>query len=159
MLFLKGRSGKKQETKGSSALAIPTPPLAGMEYAEIPDIPDPVPISTIHKQLTMLVQEAKCERMEFALPLIESLRMTLALDHATGATPPGTLTAKSWLGLLNQWENQLTQLPERQRRFSKSFFRDLASRLEKEASPLFPILLELVEMLEMASPGGLVVRN
>ena len=102
---------------------------------------DPNPI------LDMLSQETKSERMEFALPLIESMRVSFALNKTMGDTPPGTLTVQGWMGLLSRWERILAEMPPRRIHFSIDFFREILDRKELGQSPIGAVLEQLLEMM------------
>ncbi len=104
----------------------------------------------VHDKLRLMLTLAKTERMDFALPLIEAMQMALALDHASNNAPPGALTVKGWIGLLNNWENQLKLLRPRQLVFACTFFREIPEQMEFRNTPLVPMVQELVDIMELA---------
>ncbi|MBF0158665.1 MAG: hypothetical protein HQL58_04010 [Magnetococcales bacterium] len=124
--------------------------LAGRGEGRSADVSVPMTASEIQEKLQLLMTAARTERLEFALPLIEVIQMALALDHAASNTPPGTLTVKGWISLLNNWENQLRSLRRRQIGFSRDFFHEMTERIEFRNTPLVPMIQELVDMMAMA---------
>lgn len=102
----------------------------------------------IDTSLNRLTEEARLERLEWAVPLIEAMQTILAVEQAAYQTPPGTLTVKGWIGLLNRWESQLGQTRKRQIFFAKPFFQDAWERSENDQSPLAPVLHELVVLMD-----------
>ncbi|OSM04962.1 hypothetical protein [Magnetofaba australis] len=117
---------------------------AGQETAA--HAPVAADVQTVRKLLSDLQTQAVDERLECAVPLIESLRLSLALDRASASTPPGALTVKGWMSLLNGWESHLEKMRQRQINYSKSFFEEAVEEAELGASPLAPMLQQLVEM-------------
>ncbi|MEO5377432.1 MAG: hypothetical protein H7832_06580 [Magnetococcus sp. DMHC-6] len=99
------------------------------------------------QHLHQLIQEAKMERLECALPMIESLNKALTLEYTANGAPPGTLTVEGWFSLLNRWERQILTLTPRQLQYTKEFFQDLLPRFEKLDSPLTSILGQLALIL------------
>ncbi|MBF0625872.1 MAG: hypothetical protein HQL82_13815 [Magnetococcales bacterium] len=104
----------------------------------------------IHESLRVLVGSAQRERLEWMVPLVETLQMALALDRAKSGAPPGTLTVKGWMTLLNNWEKQLGAMPARQLDFGKDFVLEACDKATNHRSPLAPILRELGELMAKA---------
>ncbi|MBF0425199.1 MAG: hypothetical protein HQL66_05225 [Magnetococcales bacterium] len=104
--------------------------------------------TAVHDTLRALLGNAKKERLECMVPLIETLQMALALDRTKSGAPPGTLTVKGWLALLNSWEKQLQVMQPRQLGFSKSFVQEAFDKVTLEKSPLTSPLRELLTMME-----------
>ncbi|MBF0136983.1 MAG: hypothetical protein H7833_09415 [Magnetococcus sp. DMHC-1] len=102
----------------------------------------------VHETLRGFLGNAKRERLECMVPIIETLQVALALDRAKGGAPPGTLTVKGWLALLNSWEKQLQSMQPRQLLFGKSFVQEAVDKVTLEKSPLVPIMRELMHMME-----------
>lgn len=106
------------------------------------------PTMTAEEGIRRLIQEARLERLEWALPLIESMQICMTADRTTSRTLPGAMTVQNWIGLLNRWENQLSQTRKRHIFFAKPFFEDALERSEADNSPLTPILQELVSLMD-----------
>ena len=104
----------------------------------------------IHEKLRLLLTMAKTERMDFVIPMIEAMQMSLALDHASHNAPPGTLTVKGWIALLNNWENHLKTMRTRQIDFACEFFREISEQMAFRNTPLVPMVQELVDIMEIA---------
>ncbi|MBF0152228.1 MAG: hypothetical protein HQL64_00575 [Magnetococcales bacterium] len=104
--------------------------------------------NAVHDTLKGFLSNAKRERLECMVPLIETLQMALALDRTKGGAPPGTLTVKGWLSLLGSWEKQLQGMQPRQLVFGKSFVQEAFDKVTLEKSPLAPLLQELMNMME-----------
>ncbi|MBF0176328.1 MAG: hypothetical protein HQL63_05700 [Magnetococcales bacterium] len=104
----------------------------------------------VHDTLRGFLSNARRERLECVVPLIETLQVALALDRAKGGAPPGTLTVKGWLTLLNSWEKQLQGMQPRQLLFGKTFVQEAVDKVTLDKSPLLPILQELMHMMETA---------
>lgn len=98
--------------------------------------------------LDHLSREARTERLDFALPLIEAIRVAFALDQTMGNAPPGTLTVQGWLGLLQRWELLLEEMAPRRIHFAVGFFRELLQRGELERLPMGAVLVQLVALME-----------
>ncbi|HIJ84771.1 MAG: hypothetical protein HW380_3674 [Magnetococcales bacterium] len=94
-----------------------------------------------------LSREAKAERLECAVTLMESLVSALS-RHNTASVPPGFLTVDGWLSLLNQWETVLKNSSRRHVNFSRSFFKDVLNRPMFKVPPMSPLLTELVTLME-----------
>ncbi|ABK43473.1 hypothetical protein Mmc1_0955 [Magnetococcus marinus MC-1] len=108
----------------------------------------PASVEGLRQQIQEISTRAKDERLECAIPLLESLRMALALDRAAHNTPPGTLTVKGWSSLLSNWEAHIQKSRSRQMVYTKSFFAELAEDGDLKNSPLEPIFQQLVMQIQ-----------
>ncbi len=104
----------------------------------------------IHEKLRLMLNMAKTERLDFVVPMIEAMQMSLALDHASHNAPPGTLTVKGWIALLNNWEHHLKTMRQRQIGFACEFFREISEQLAFRNTPLVPMVQELVDVMEIS---------
>ncbi len=101
----------------------------------------------INRTLNQLSLEVRSERLDFALPLIESMRVSFALNRTMGDTPPGTLTVEGWMGLLNRWERVLEEMPPRRIHFASDFFREVLEQGRLGSSPVVAILEQLLTVM------------
>ncbi|MBF0369992.1 MAG: hypothetical protein HQL52_11110 [Magnetococcales bacterium] len=108
----------------------------------------PLTRGEVNDHLKDIIRLAREERLEWAVPLVESLRKSLAHDNMTGNVPPGTLTVNGWMRLLAEWERQIVMLKERQRHFTLRFFEDYLEQSTARSTPLEPILDQLLTLME-----------
>ncbi|MEG3639115.1 hypothetical protein [Magnetococcus sp. PR-3] len=108
----------------------------------------PASVDGVRHQIQEISTRATDERLECAIPLLESLRMALALDRATHQTPPGTLTVKGWSSLLGNWEGHIQKSRARQMMYTKAFFDEIAEDGDYKGSPLEPIFQQLVLVIQ-----------
>nr|CRH04788.1 Conserved protein of unknown function [Candidatus Magnetococcus massalia] len=104
----------------------------------------PISVEKLRSQIAEVTDRAKDERLESAVPLVEALRMALALDRATYKAPPGTLTVKGWESLLKNWEGIIQKSRSRQMVYARAFFDEIAQDVDYAQSPLSALLHQLV---------------
>lgn len=105
------------------------------------------PTARIRSLLEDLTQSARLERLELAVPLIDAMRISFALDRAVNGAPDGVLTVQGWIGLMNRWDRALLDIPKRRVHYVHGFFQDFFAKSEAEESPLQPMLRELVDTI------------
>lgn len=126
----------------------PAPAKKRAVWSEESEVPASLTNEAIHQELTELIENARGDRLECAVPLLESLQISLTVEHAARKAFPGTLTVAGWMSLLNRWEALLKNSQKRQIFFAKSFFHEARNREEEQGSPLAPVLRELLVMME-----------
>lgn len=102
----------------------------------------------IHERLGAILAEAKKERLECAIPLIQILQFSLTKEQTSRQTPAGVLTVNGWMNLLNRWDMQLDAVKKRQIFYAKPFFAESLEKLIAVQSPLAILFQELLEMME-----------
>lgn len=102
----------------------------------------------IDSQLQNLMDNAKSERLECAVSLIEALQISLAADQASVGAPPGTLTVRGWWGLLGRWERHLQAARLPQVKYARPFFQEAMKGDVFSETPMVALFQELVEMME-----------
>lgn len=98
--------------------------------------------------LASLVMDARLERLEVMVALLEALRTVLAVDQSQAGAPPGTLTVSGWISLFQRWESTLQRARKRQIFYSHSFLKDTLNRPDVLATSLSDPLQELSETME-----------
>ncbi|MBF0416031.1 MAG: hypothetical protein HQL79_09725 [Magnetococcales bacterium] len=104
------------------------------------------PERTFFELLGGLAREAKAERLECAVTLMETLRMVVREYRAHSATP-GYVTVEGWLHLLTQWENNLKASPRRHITYAIAFFQEAIKREECKVPPVSPLLSALLTLM------------
>ncbi len=103
---------------------------------------------TVPTKIRNLIQEAKNERLEFAVPLIKTLQMSvLSASGRRHGAPPGSLTVDDWLNLITNWEQQLGGVKPRQMQFGIEFFKEAMEQDETPYSAFSSVLQVLVDMM------------
>ncbi|MBF0588369.1 MAG: hypothetical protein HQL53_04505 [Magnetococcales bacterium] len=96
-----------------------------------------------------LIQEAKNERLEFAVPLIKSLQMSvLGSSGRKRGAPAGSLTVDDWLTLITNWEQQLGAVRPRQVEYGIQFFKEAMEKDDVPYSSFSSVLQVLVDMMQ-----------
>lgn len=129
-------------TEESLEQAVREANLAAMQH------PDGRAGEIINERLSAILAEARRERLECAIPLIQTLQFSIAKEHSSRAMPPGVLTVNGWMNLLNHWDNQLDAVKKRQIFYAKPFFTESLEKLIAVQSPLAILFQELLEMME-----------
>lgn len=105
-----------------------------------------IPDRAFFELLEELAREAKAERLECAVTLMETLRMVVRQYKARFATP-GYVTVEGWLHLLTQWENNLKGSPRRHITYAVAFFQEAVNREECKVPPISPLLSALLTLM------------
>lgn len=115
----------------------------------------------VEECLQNLLDDAKSERLECLVEAINTFCLVLAAERVYGKNPPGTLTVKGWIGLLNRWEPLLGQFRSRQIFFAKSFLQEALDNSTLRLSPMASAFHELIALMEesLAVPVEHVVRK
>ena len=104
--------------------------------------------------LDHLAKRARLERLECALPLIDTLRSCFSPEKTVQGVPSGVLTVNVWLELFNRWEEILQGIQRRRLPFLRDFFRESMTSLRLEyahvnlPSSLIQALQELLAMMD-----------
>ena len=104
--------------------------------------------------LDQLARRAHAERLECALPLIETLQRCFSPERTAPGVPVGVLTVQVWLELLDRWEETLKTIQRRRISFLRDFFRESVTILRLEhahisaPASLVQALQELLTMID-----------
>jgi hypothetical protein len=101
----------------------------------------------IQVSLEKISQEAKKERLECAVTIIDELRVILSEEDSKGS-PTGYLTVTGWTKLINGWEHHLHGVSDRKIKYTKEFVGEILGREGMYAPPLGILLGEMKSFLE-----------
>lgn len=97
--------------------------------------------------LASLIMDAKIERLEAMVTLLEALRASMVTEESQGAAPPGALTVSGWITLFHRWDFILQRTRQRLVFFAHDFLKHTLSRDDVAGTPLLDPLQELSEMM------------
>ncbi|MBF0447236.1 MAG: hypothetical protein HQL67_03450 [Magnetococcales bacterium] len=101
----------------------------------------------IQNSLKILSQEARMERLECAVSMIDELRSTLVEEDGKGS-PTGYLTVEAWMKLLDRWDRNLQGVSERKIKYTISFVEEGLGKEGMYAPPIGVLLGELKSFLQ-----------
>ena len=101
----------------------------------------------IQVSLEKISQEARKERLECAVAIIDELRVILSEEDNKGS-PTGYLTVAGWTKLINGWEHHLHGVSSRKIKYTKEFISEILGREGMYAPPLGILLGEMRSFLE-----------
>lgn len=104
----------------------------------------------IHNSLKKLSHEARTERLECAVSMIDELRMMLSKEDHKGA-PTGYLTVQGWSELLSKWDHHLRGISSRKIKYTVQFISEVMKRDGMYAPPMGVLLNEMESALKLAS--------